>query len=155
MKLLVTGGAGFIGSATIRHAMRDRGLSVVNVDKLTYAATPEALEDCADSPNYTLVQADIAEKTNIEVVRFICAWMDDRYPEAGAHEDLIEFVTDRPGHDLRYAIDPTRIRDELGWAPRETFETGMDRTLAWFMDNEPWWRAIRAGRYDGKRLGSK
>ncbi|MAS42462.1 MAG: dTDP-glucose 4,6-dehydratase [Rhodobacteraceae bacterium] len=349
MKLLVTGGAGFIGSATIRHAMRDRGLSVVNVDKLTYAATPEALEDCADSPNYALVQADIAdaeamaavftthqpdavmhlaaeshvdrsidgpaafiatnvtgtftlleaardywnglpgarksafrfhhistdevygslgpddpafsettpyapnspysaskagsdhlvrawhetyglpvvttncsnnyglwqfpeklipvvalnardrkplpvygkgenirdwlhvedharalltvlekgadgrsyniggnaEKTNIEVVRFICAWMDDRYPEAGAHEDLIEFVTDRPGHDLRYAIDPTRIRDELGWEPRETFETGMDRTLAWFMDNEPWWRAIRAGKYDGKRLGSK
>ncbi|MBR29586.1 MAG: dTDP-glucose 4,6-dehydratase [Rhodobacteraceae bacterium] len=349
MKLLVTGGAGFIGSATIRHAMRDRVLSVVNVDKLTYAATPEALEDCADSPNYALVQADIAdaeamaavftthqpdavmhlaaeshvdrsidgpaafiatnvtgtftlleaardywnglpgarksafrfhhistdevygslgpddpafsettpyapnspysaskagsdhlvrawhetyglpvvttncsnnyglwqfpeklipvvalnardrkplpvygkgenirdwlhvedharalltvlekgadgrsyniggnaEKTNIEVVRFICAWMDDRYPEAGAHEDLIEFVTDRPGHDLRYAIDPTRIRDELGWEPRETFETGMDRTLAWFMDNEPWWRAIRAGKYDGKRLGSK
>ena len=349
MKLLVTGGAGFIGSATIRHAMRDRGLSVVNVYKLTYAATPEALEDCADSPNYALVQADIAdaeamaavftthqpdavmhlaaeshvdrsidgpaafiatnvtgtftlleaardywnglpgarksafrfhhistdevygslgpddpafsettpyapnspysaskagsdhlvrawhetyglpvvttncsnnyglwqfpeklipvvalnardrkplpvygkgenirdwlhvedharalltvlekgadgrsyniggnaEKTNIEVVRFICAWMDDRYPEAGAHEDLIEFVTDRPGHDLRYAIDPTRIRDELGWEPRETFETGMDRTLAWFMDNEPWWRAIRAGKYDGKRLGSK
>ena len=66
-----------------------------------------------------------------------------------------DHVTDRAGHDLRYAIDPTRIRDELGWEPRETFETGMDRTLAWFMDNEPWWRAIRAGKYDGKRLGSK
>ncbi|MEC9432405.1 MAG: dTDP-glucose 4,6-dehydratase [Pseudomonadota bacterium] len=347
MKLLVTGGAGFIGSATIRHAMRDLGLSVVNVDKLTYAATPEALEDCADNPGYTLVKADIAdaeamravfathqpdavmhlaaeshvdrsidgpaefirtnvtgtftlleaardywnglpgarksafrfhhistdevfgtlgpddpafsettpyapnspysaskagsdhlvrawhetyglpvvttncsnnyglwqfpeklipvvainardrkplpvygkgenirdwlhvedharalltvlekgrigrsyniggnaERMNIDVVRFICAWMDDRFPDAGPHEDLIEFVTDRPGHDLRYAIDPTRIRDELGWTPRETFETGMDRTLGWFMDNEPWWRAIREGRYDGKRLG--
>ena len=111
------------------------------------------LEKGADGRSYNI--GGNAEKTNIEVVRFICAWMDDRYPEAGAHEDLIEFVTDRPGHDLRYAIDPTRIRDELGWEPRETFETGMDRTLAWFMDNEPWWRAIRAGKYDGKRLGSK
>ena len=347
MKLLVTGGAGFIGSATIRHVMREQGCSVVNVDKLTYAATPEALEDCADSDAYTLVQADIAdaeamkavfaahqpdavmhlaaeshvdrsidgpaafittnvvgtftlleaardywtglpgakkaafrfhhistdevygtlgpddhpfmettpyapnspysaskagsdhlvrawhetyglpvvttncsnnyglwqfpeklipvvslnakdrkplpvygkgenirdwlhvedharalfqvltkgrlgetyniggnaEKTNIDVVRFICAWMDDRFPEAGSHEDLIEFVTDRPGHDMRYAIDPTKIAGELGWEPQETFETGMDRTLAWYMDNEPWWRAIREGRYDGARLG--
>ena len=347
MKLLVTGGAGFIGSATIRHVMREQGCAVVNVDKLTYAATPEALEDCVDRPGYTLVQADIAdaaamkavfethqpdavmhlaaeshvdrsidgpaafiqtnlvgtftlleaardhwrrlpgakqeafrfhhistdevygtlgpddapftettpyapnspysaskagsdhlvrawretyglpvvttncsnnyglwqfpeklipvvalnardrkplpvygkgenirdwlhvedharalfevltrgrlgetyniggnaEKTNLEVVRFICAWMNDRFPQAGDHAELIEFVADRPGHDLRYAIDPAKIRDELGWTPRETFETGMDRTLGWYMANEPWWREIRAAKYDGQRLG--
>lgn len=347
MKLLVTGGAGFIGSAVIRHVMRDHGCKVVNVDKLTYAATPEALEDCANSPDYVLVKADIAdagamadvfarhqpdmvmhlaaeshvdrsidgpadfiqtnvvgtftlleaarnywtalpgarkelfrfhhistdevygtlgaddhpftettpyapnspysaskagsdhlvrawaetyglptvttncsnnyglwqfpeklipvvalnaadgkpipvygagdnirdwlhvedharalftvltkgrlgevyniggnaEEKNIDVVRFICAWMDDRFPSAAPHADLIEFVTDRPGHDKRYAIDPAKIRDELGWSPMETFETGMDRTLAWYMDHEPWWRAIREGRYDGGRLG--
>jgi dTDP-glucose 4,6-dehydratase len=347
MKLLVTGGAGFIGSAVIRHVMRDHGCAVVNVDKLTYAATPEALEDCADSPDYTLVRADIAdagamrdvftahqpdavmhlaaeshvdrsidgpadfiqtnvvgtftmletaraywsalpgarkeafrfhhistdevygtlgpddhpftettpyapnspysaskagsdhlvrawaetyglptvttncsnnyglwqfpeklipvvalnardrkplpvygkgenirdwlhvedharalftvltkgrlnetyniggnaEEKNIDVVRFICAWMDDHFPEAGPHADLITYVTDRPGHDMRYAIDPTKIRDELGWSPQETFETGMDSTLGWYMSHEPWWRAIREGRYDGGRLG--
>ncbi len=348
LKLLVTGGAGFIGSAVIRHAMRDHGASVVNVDKLTYAATPEALEECRDSDRYALVQADIAdpeamagvfarhqpdavmhlaaeshvdrsidgpadfvhtnlvgtftlleaaraywsalpgarkeafrfhhvstdevygtlgpedhpftettpyrpnspysaskagsdhlvrawgetygmpvvtsncsnnygpwqfpeklfpvmaiaaregrplpiygkgenvrdwlhvedharalwlvltrgrlgetyniggnaERANIDVVREICAWMDGRYPDAAPHDRLITFVTDRPGHDLRYAIDASKIAAELGWTPRETFESGLAGTLDWFMAHEDWWRAIRARRYDGARLGT-
>ncbi|WP_148922361.1 dTDP-glucose 4,6-dehydratase [Oceanicella actignis] len=348
MKLLVTGGAGFIGSAVIRNAMRNEGARVVNVDKLTYAATPEALEECADSPDYALERADIAdleamravfarhqpdavmhlaaeshvdrsidgpaefirtnlvgtftlleaareywsalpgarkqafrfhhvstdevygslgpddppftettpyrpnspysaskagsdhlvrawgetyglpvvtsncsnnygpwqfpeklipvmaiaaregrpmpvygqglnvrdwlhvddharalwlvltrgrvgatyniggraERTNMQVVRTICAWMDARYPDRAPHERLIEHVQDRPGHDLRYAIDASLIERELGWTPRETFESGLDATLDWFMAHEPWWREIRARRYDGKRLGT-
>ncbi|WP_342707592.1 dTDP-glucose 4,6-dehydratase [Oceanicella actignis] len=348
MKLLVTGGAGFIGSAVIRNAMRNEGARVVNVDKLTYAATPEALEECADSPDYALERADIAdleamravfarhqpdavmhlaaeshvdrsidgpaefirtnlvgtftlleaareywsalpgarkqafrfhhvstdevygslgpddppftettpyrpnspysaskagsdhlvrawgetyglpvvtsncsnnygpwqfpeklipvmaiaaregrpmpvygqglnvrdwlhvddharalwlvltrgrvgatyniggraERTNMQVVRAICAWMDARYPDRAPHERLIEHVQDRPGHDLRYAIDASLIERELGWTPRETFESGLDATLDWFMAHEPWWREIRARRYDGKRLGT-
>ncbi|TYO90597.1 dTDP-glucose 4,6-dehydratase [Oceanicella actignis] len=348
IKLLVTGGAGFIGSAVIRNAMRNEGARVVNVDKLTYAATPEALEECADSPDYALERADIAdleamravfarhqpdavmhlaaeshvdrsidgpaefirtnlvgtftlleaareywsalpgarkqafrfhhvstdevygslgpddppftettpyrpnspysaskagsdhlvrawgetyglpvvtsncsnnygpwqfpeklipvmaiaaregrpmpvygqglnvrdwlhvddharalwlvltrgrvgatyniggraERTNMQVVRTICAWMDARYPDRAPHERLIEHVQDRPGHDLRYAIDASLIERELGWTPRETFESGLDATLDWFMAHEPWWREIRARRYDGKRLGT-
>ncbi len=348
MKLLVTGGAGFIGSAVIRHVMRDEGCSVVNVDKLTYAATPEALEECAESDRYTLVQADIADATamaevfarhkpdavmhlaaeshvdrsidgpadfirtnlvgtftlleaarsywnglpglrkeafrfhhvstdevygtlgpqdhaftettpyapnspysaskagsdhlvrawgetygmpvvtsncsnnyglwqfpekmipvmaiaaregrplpvygkgenvrdwlhvedharalflvltkgrlgetyniggnaermNIDVVRAICEWMDGRFPETAPHDRLISFVTDRPGHDLRYAIDASKIERELGWTPKETFESGLASTLDWFMAHEDWWRAIRSGRYDGRRLGA-
>ncbi|SES73467.1 dTDP-glucose 4,6-dehydratase [Oceanicella actignis] len=348
IKLLVTGGAGFIGSAVIRNAMRNEGARVVNVDKLTYAATPEALEECADSPDYALERADIAdleamravfarhqpdavmhlaaeshvdrsidgpaefirtnlvgtftlleaareywsalpgarkqafrfhhvstdevygslgpddppftettpyrpnspysaskagsdhlvrawgetyglpvvtsncsnnygpwqfpeklipvmaiaaregrpmpvygqglnvrdwlhvddharalwlvltrgrvgatyniggraERTNMQVVRAICAWMDARYPDRAPHERLIEHVQDRPGHDLRYAIDASLIERELGWTPRETFESGLDATLDWFMAHEPWWREIRARRYDGKRLGT-
>jgi dTDP-glucose 4,6-dehydratase len=348
MKILVTGGAGFIGSAVIRHLIRDTDARVVNVDKLTYAATPEALEETAESSRYALEKADIAdaeamasvfarhdpdavmhlaaeshvdrsidgpaefirtnlvgtftlleaardhwnrlaggrkeafrfhhistdevygtlsaqepaflettpyrpnspysaskagsdhlvrawgetyglpvvttncsnnygpwqfpeklipvmainaaerrplpvygrgenvrdwlhvedharalalvlekgrlgetyniggnaERMNLDVVRTICAFMDGEFPEQAPHEDLIEFVTDRPGHDLRYAIDATKIRDELGWTPRETFESGMDGTLRWFMDHKPWWQAIRARRYDGRRLGT-
>ncbi len=348
MKILLTGGAGFIGSAVIRHLIRETDLSVVNVDKLTYAATPEALEEAADSPRYALVQADIAdpsamqeafarhdpdavmhlaaeshvdrsidgpaefirtnvlgtftlleaardhwnrlpgarkdafrfhhistdevfgtltpdepafeettpyrpnspesaskagsdhleraghetyglpvvaphssnnygpwqfpeklipvmaiaaaegrplpvygrgenirdwlhvedharalvlvlekgrlgetyniggnaERMNMDVVKTICAFMDRENPGAAPHERLIDYVADRPGHDLRYAINAGKIRRDLGWSPRETFETGMESTLRWFMDHKPWWQAIRARQYDGRRLGT-
>lgn len=348
MKVLVTGGAGFIGSAVIRHAMRAEDAEIVNVDKLTYAATPEALEDCADSPRYTHICADItdaammrqvfethrpdavihlaaeshvdrsidgpaafvdtnvvgtytlletargywqglsdaragdfrfhhvstdevygslgpddpaftetspyapnspysatkaasdhlvrawsetyglpvvtsncsnnygpwqfpeklipvmltnardgrplpvygkgenvrdwlyvedharalwliltkgrtgetynvggnAERTNLEVVGLLCEAMDRCFPAAAPHERLIEFVTDRPGHDLRYAIDASKIRDELGWEPAESFESGLARSVEWYMAHEDWWRAVQARVYDGRRLGS-
>lgn len=348
MKILVTGGAGFIGSAVIRHLIRETDASVVNVDKLTYAATPEALEEAKDSPRYALVQADIAdapamkeafakhdpdavmhlaaeshvdrsidgpaefirtnvvgtftlleaardhwnrlpgarkaafrfhhistdevfgtltpedppfeettpyrpnspysaskagsdhlvrawhetyglpvvatncsnnygpwqfpeklipvmaiaaaeqrplpvygrgenvrdwlhvedharalalvlekgrlgetyniggnaERMNLHVVQTICAFMDREHPQHAPHERLIEYVTDRPGHDLRYAINAEKIRRELGWTPRETFESGMESTLRWFMDHKLWWQAIRARAYDGRRLGT-
>jgi len=347
-KLLVTGGAGFIGSAVIRHAMRDMGAEIVNVDKLTYAATPEALEDCAGRPGYTHVRADIsdaaamrevfaahkpdavmhlaaeshvdrsidgpaafvqtnlvgtytlleaaraywqglsdararafrfhhvstdevygslgpadpaftestpyapnspysatkagsdhlvrawgetyglpvvtsncsnnygpwqfpeklipvilinardgrplpvygkgenvrdwlyvddharalwliltrgrvgetynvggnAERTNLQVVHALCATMDRLFPASAPHDRLVEFVTDRPGHDHRYAIDAAKIRAELGWEPAESFETGLGRTVEWYMAHEDWWRAIRARSYDGRRLGT-
>lgn len=96
-----------------------------------------------------------SEKTNIEVVETICAILDDLRPRsAGPHRDLISFVVDRPGHDLRYAIDCTKIERELGWKPSETFETGLAKTVRWYLDNRPWWQAIRDGKYRGERLGA-
>ncbi|GMG81092.1 dTDP-glucose 4,6-dehydratase [Paralimibaculum aggregatum] len=343
MKILVTGGAGFIGSAVIRQLIRETEHEVVNLDKLTYAATPEALEEAAGSPRYTLVEGDVcdrallarlfeehapervmhlaaeshvdrsidgpadfmatnimgtfalleaarawwqgrpgehrfhhistdevfgslgaadpafrettpyapnspysaskaasdhlvrawgetyglpvvtsncsnnygpwqfpeklipvmliagvegrplpvygtgenmrdwlfvedharalrlvlekgavgrsycvggnAERSNIAVVRAICAHLDQRRPEHAPHERLISFVTDRPGHDARYAIDATRIRAELGWEPQESFETGLARTLDWYLAERDWWQGIRNRRYGGERLG--
>ena len=95
------------------------------------------------------------EKTNLEVVRTICALMDELAPDEriGAREKLITFVQDRPGHDLRYAIDASRMRRELGWSPQETFESGLAKTIAWFLENRGWWIRIRSGLYRGERLG--
>jgi len=92
------------------------------------------------------------ERRNIDVVRRICAVLDELVPAEGLREDLIEHVTDRPGHDARYAIDATRLEDELGWRAQETFETGIAKTVRWYLDNERWWRPLRE-RYDGERLG--
>lgn len=95
------------------------------------------------------------EKTNIEVVKAICAILDELKPDpAGPHERLISYVTDRPGHDARYAIDASKIGRELGWKPRETFETGLRRTVEWYLNNAKWWGDIRSGVYRGERLGA-
>ncbi len=95
------------------------------------------------------------EKTNIEVVKGICSILDELRPDpAGPHERLISYVTDRPGHDARYAIDAGKIGRELGWSPKETFETGLRRTVEWYLANEKWWGDIRSGIYRGERLGA-
>jgi dTDP-glucose 4,6-dehydratase len=85
----------------------------------------------------------------------ICALLDELAPsnEIGFHETLIEFVADRPGHDLRYAIDPTRISTQLGWQPCESFESGLRKTVEWYLANRSWWQRIRSGLYRGERLG--
>ena len=97
------------------------------------------------------------EKQNIEVVRTLCSLLDELAPSeiAGlnSYSDLIAFVTDRPGHDVRYAIDASKIEAELGWTPSETFESGLRKTVEWYLDNEAWWRAVRDGSYRGDRLG--
>lgn len=96
-----------------------------------------------------------AERTNLTVVETICDAVDKRaglLPDGRPRRALIDFVTDRPGHDARYAIDPTRIRTELGWTPRESFETGLDLTVGWYLDNAGWWQGLR-DRYQGERLG--
>ena len=82
------------------------------------------------------------EARNIDLVRTICALLDERRPDAAPHDRLIEFVTDRPGHDMRYAIDPTRIREELGWQPSVTLTQGLARTVDWYLQNEGWWRPL-------------
>ncbi|MBS0481989.1 MAG: dTDP-glucose 4,6-dehydratase [Proteobacteria bacterium] len=92
------------------------------------------------------------ERRNIDVVRRICAVLDQLRPAAAPRESLIEFVTDRPGHDARYAIDATRLETELGWRAQENFDSGIDKTVRWYLDNEWWWRPLR-DRYDGERLG--
>lgn len=96
------------------------------------------------------------ERTNLAVVEAICDALDARQPlpGGGARRDLIAFVADRPGHDRRYAIDAGKIAGELGWAPRESFESGLARTIDWYLGNAWWWEPIRSGRYAGERLGA-
>ena len=93
------------------------------------------------------------ERRNIDLVRTICALMDEMHPAGAPHDRLITFVTDRPGHDARYAIDPSRIREELGWRPSVTVEEGLRRTVRWYLDNEAWWRPLLERQGVGQRLG--
>ena len=95
------------------------------------------------------------ERTNLQLVRTICGILDRlRSRDTGTYADLITFVTDRPGHDARYAIDPSRMREELGWRPSVTLEQGLRRTVAWYLENEPWWRALQDRKGVGERLGT-
>lgn len=93
------------------------------------------------------------EARNIDIVRKICAILDEMRPANNPYADQITFVADRPGHDLRYAIDPSRIRDELGWRPSVTLDEGLERTVQWYLDNEPWWRKLHNRDGVGQRLG--
>jgi dTDP-glucose 4,6-dehydratase len=93
------------------------------------------------------------EHRNIDVVRRICAILDRLRPMARPYESLVAFVADRPGHDLRYAIDATKLERELGWRALETFESGVEKTVRWYLDNEWWWRPLREKVYAGERLG--
>lgn len=122
------------------------------------------VEDHADALLTVLERGEIGrsyniggenEVKNIDLVRMICCLLDEERPESGPHEELITFVTDRPGHDLRYAIDPKRIREELGWRPSVTLEEGLRLTVRWFLDNEPWWRKLQGRKGVGERLGVK
>ena len=94
-------------------------------------------------------------RTNLAVVNAICAVMDEFAPRASGepHANLITFVEDRPGHDLRYAIDPSKIMNELGWMPNESFESGLRKTVEWYLANRSWWERIHAKGYHGQRLG--
>ncbi len=95
------------------------------------------------------------ERTNLEVVETICALLDELAPDGryAPHAALINFVADRPGHDQRYAIDAGKIERELGWRPRETFESGLRKTVKWYLDNRGWWGRVLSGVYRGERLG--
>ncbi|MDG5899123.1 dTDP-glucose 4,6-dehydratase [Shewanella xiamenensis] len=99
------------------------------------------------------------EKQNIEVVKTLCSILEELVPVKNAtldipsYESLITYVQDRPGHDLRYAIDASKIEHELGWKPEETFETGLRKTVQWYLDNKDWWQAVLDGRYKLERLG--
>ena len=96
-----------------------------------------------------------AERRNIDVVRAICDILDELCPDSPhvPHDALIEFIEDRPGHDQRYAIDASKIKHELGWSQDEDFESGLRKTVTWYLRNEPWWRAVMDGSYQGERLG--
>jgi dTDP-glucose 4,6-dehydratase len=97
------------------------------------------------------------EKQNIEVVKTLCALLEELAPQKPAglarYEDLITYVADRPGHDQRYAIDASKIESELGWSPQETFESGMRKTVEWYLSNRSWWQHVLDGSYQRERLG--
>ena len=120
------------------------------------------VEDHAEALRTVLTQGQIGEtyniggnneRQNIELVRAICRMMDEFAPRAQGYELLIHFVTDRPGHDQRYAIDASKIRDELGWEPKEDFESGFRKTVLWYLENQEWWQRILSGDYQLERLG--
>ncbi len=94
------------------------------------------------------------EARNIDLVQMICTLLDQHRPDAAPHADLITYVTDRPGHDLRYAINPSRMRDELGWRPSVTLEQGLAKTVAWYLDNADWWQPLLDRDGVGTRLGT-
>ncbi len=121
------------------------------------------VEDHACALYQTLSKGEVGEKynvggnnerTNLEVVQTICSILDELKPLDSHYADLITFVEDRPGHDKRYAIDATKIERELGWKPQETFESGIRKTVQWYLDNPWWWGPIRDGNYAGERLGN-
>lgn len=93
------------------------------------------------------------ERTNLEVVRAICRILDDIHPGEKPHDRLITFVPDRPGHDLRYAIDATKLETELGWKAEESFDSGIRKTVSWYLDNRWWWEPLRKKVYGGERIG--
>jgi len=97
-----------------------------------------------------------SERTNLQVVDTLCALLDELLPDSPhrPHGDLKTFVADRPGHDMRYAIDSGKLQSELGWEPRESFESGMRRTVAWYLENQIWCNRVTDGSYRGERLGS-
>ncbi len=107
------------------------------------------------APGETYVVGGHGERTNIAVVEHVCACLDAARPRAGGrlYRELISFVADRPGHDARYAIDAGKITRELGWRPLESAESGLEKTVRWYLENETWWRPIVQGAYAGQRLG--
>lgn len=120
------------------------------------------VEDHADALLTVLAKGQVGESyniggeneaRNIDLVRKICAILDQKRPVNHPYADLIRFVTDRPGHDLRYAIDPSRMRQELGWRPSVTLDEGLERTVDWYLENEAWWRALQDRSGVGERLG--
>ncbi|RDV01762.1 dTDP-glucose 4,6-dehydratase [Sphingorhabdus pulchriflava] len=98
-----------------------------------------------------------SERTNLQVVHAICDTLDEIHPRTDgiSYRAQIEFVADRPGHDFRYAIDASKLENELGWRPKENFESGIAKTIRWYLDNRDWWEAILSGAYRGDRLGLK
>jgi len=112
------------------------------------------LEQGAVGRNYNIGGEN--ERSNLEMVETLCAILDRLSPrDRGSYTELITFVTDRPGHDTRYAIDPARIRDELGWRPSVTVEGGLEKTVHWYLDNEDWWCPLLSRSGFGQRLGAK
>lgn len=104
---------------------------------------------------HTYLVGGRSERTNLQVVETVCALLDQKAPRADGrlHSEQIQFVDDRPGHDRRYAIDPSKIETELGWRAEEMFESGLAKTIDWFLDREDWWRPLREQCYAGERLG--
>lgn len=157
--VLVTGGAGFIGCNFVRHLLAtEPDARIVTLDLLTYAGSLDNLRELPDPARHRFVQGDICDRplvdrllrehaidnewANINIAKLICALLDQRRPEHAPHERLISFVADRPGHDWRYAIDPRKMSEALSWRPEETFNTGIAKTVDWYLERhatDPAW----------------
>ncbi|OLP60202.1 dTDP-glucose 4,6-dehydratase [Xaviernesmea oryzae] len=144
---------------TIINAMEGKPIAVygsgLNIRDWLYVGDHvEALERVTEQgqPGETYNVGGFNERSNIDVVSDICRLMNARFPERGPHERLIAFVEDRPGHDHRYAIDASRLKEELGWTAKTSFSHGLERTVDWYVQHEPWWRPLRSA-YEGQRLG--
>lgn len=145
----------------IRKALRGQALPVYgdgsNVRDWLFVddharALVTVLERAAPGETYNI--GGNSERSNLEVVEAVCAGLDARRPRAaGSHRQLITFVADRPGHDWRYAIDAGKLQRDFGWQPLETFASGLDRTLEWYLANEEWCQRVESGAYRGERLG--
>jgi dTDP-glucose 4,6-dehydratase len=120
------------------------------VEDHVHALTLALLRGC---PGQSYNVGGRSERTNLQVVHAICDLLDELSPAGHSRRELIRFVADRPGHDRRYAIDPSKIQSELGWRPAETFESGLRKTIRWYLDNEAWWQPLRDRVYSGERLG--
>ena len=107
----------------------------------------------AGQPGRTYNVGGNAERTNLEIVHTLCDLLDERAPGERPRRELIRHVVDRPGHDRRYAIDASRIRDELGWQPEMDLAAGLRATVEWYLENRDWWQRVRDGSYRGERLG--
>jgi dTDP-glucose 4,6-dehydratase len=118
-------------------------------------ALVKVLEEGAVGESYNIGGCN--EKTNLEVVQMICVLLDKLAPDylnnIGSFQELITFTTDRPGHDQRYAINPSKITQKLNWLPKETFESGIQKTVQWYLNNQPWWSSILKTTYQGQRMG--
>ena len=165
--ILVTGGLGFIGSAVIRRLLAKSDHKVVNLDKHSYASTEGSARDWLHVEDHAAVLLAVlahgaasrtyaiggdSEVSNLEIVGQICDLVDAASGDQG-WRSLIEFVTDRPGHDLRYGVDASRIKAELGWAPTHSFGSGLAATVDWFLANEDWWGPLLGESGDGARRG--
>lgn len=104
-------------------------------------------------PGETYNVGGSSERSNIDVVQQICRILDKRFPDQAPHDQLIEFVADRPGHDRRYAVSTQKIEGDIGWVPSHDFESGLEATVDWYLSNEDWWRPVRDEQYGGERLG--
>ncbi len=171
MKVFITGGAGFIGSALIRLLIAESDWTVINIDKLKGDNIRDWLyvDDHARALRLVFEKGRLGEvynigghneKTNLEVVDTLCALLDQLRPQANGQSCsfLKTYVADRPGHDKRYAIDASKIGRELGWKPQETFETGLKKTVQWYLENEAWVAHVVSGEYKhwtDKNYGSR